>query len=154
QSYTHDVVGAASLVKGLAVLGVATRSGWLLGSLGAGMVIAHWGSALAYLAVAVCYLAGAAALLPASTPARATSSAADSLWRSVIDFAALVRTNRMLLVLMTLTAGAEVLGFSHQALLPSLARDVLHTGPEGLGALNAARSVGGILGLVAAVRGF
>ena len=35
---------------------------------------------------------------------------------------------------MVLTAGAEVLGFSHQALLPSLARDVLRTGPEGLGA--------------------
>src|SRR5205823_4055741 len=46
--------------------------------------------------------------------------------------------------------GAEVLGFAHQALLPSLARDVLHTGPEGLGALNAARAVGGILGLAAA----
>ena len=51
---------------------------------------------------------------------------------------------------MMLTAGAEVLGFAHQALLPSLARDVLHTGPEGLGALNAARAVGGILGLAAA----
>jgi len=55
---------------------------------------------------------------------------------------------------MLLTAGAEVLGFAHQALLPSLARDVLHRGPEGLGALNAARSVGGIVGLaVAAGRG-
>jgi hypothetical protein len=59
----------------------------------------------------------------------------------------------MLLVLMILTAAAEVLGFSHQALLPSLARDVLHTGPEGLGALNAARSLGGMLGLAAAMRG-
>jgi hypothetical protein len=51
---------------------------------------------------------------------------------------------------MMLTAGAEVLGFAHQALLPSLARDVLDIGPEGLGALNAARAVGGILGLAAA----
>jgi hypothetical protein len=59
----------------------------------------------------------------------------------------------MLLVLMMLTAGAEVLGFAHQAVLPSLARDVLHTGPEGLGVLNAARSVGGILGLLASLRG-
>jgi hypothetical protein len=50
---------------------------------------------------------------------------------------------------MVLTAGAEMLGFSHQALLPSLARDVLHVGPEGLGVMNAARSVGGILGLIA-----
>src|SRR5438094_944250 len=54
-----------------------------------------------------------------------------------------------LVALMLLTAGAEVLGFSHQALLPSLARDVLRAGPEGLGALNAARSIGGILGLLA-----
>jgi hypothetical protein len=51
---------------------------------------------------------------------------------------------------MLLTAGAEILGFSHQALLPRLARDVLHAGPEGLGTLNAARAVGGILGLMAA----
>jgi len=53
-------------------------------------------------------------------------------------------------VLMMLTAAAEVLGFSHQALLPSLARDVLAIGPEGLGALNAARSVGGVVGLAVA----
>src|SRR5688500_8932158 len=31
QSYTHDVVGAAALMQGFAVLGVAMRSGWLLG---------------------------------------------------------------------------------------------------------------------------
>src|SRR2546427_11740088 len=51
---------------------------------------------------------------------------------------------------MLITAGAEMLGFSHQVLLPSLARDVLRAGPEGLGALNAARSIGGIVGLAAA----
>jgi hypothetical protein len=55
---------------------------------------------------------------------------------------------------MVLTAAAEMLGFSHQVLLPSLARDVLRAGPEGLGTINAARSVGGILGLlVASLRG-
>jgi hypothetical protein len=153
QSYAHDVVGAASLVKGLAILGVLMRAGWLLGSLGIGAVIARWGSGPAYLAVAVCYLVGAAALLPASAGARAAPSTGGSLWRSVVDFVDLVRKDRALRVLMALTAAAEILGFSHQALLPSLARDVLHTGPEGLGALNAARSVGGIIGLVAATRG-
>jgi hypothetical protein len=153
QSYTHDIVGAAGLVNGLAVLGVAMRAGWLLGSLGAGIVVARGGSGLAYLAVAVCYVAGAAALLPASAGARESRPPADSLWRSVFDFIALVRRDRALLVLMILTAAAEILGFSHQALLPSLARDVLHTGPEGLGALNAARSVGGIVGLLASMRG-
>ncbi|HEU5321852.1 MAG TPA: MFS transporter, partial [Methylomirabilota bacterium] len=150
QSYTHDVVGPASLMNGLAVLGVAMRGGWLLGSLGVGAVIAHAGSGMAYLTVALGFLGGAIALLPASTPPRARASGAASLWASAVEFLVAVGRDRTLLVLMMLTAGAEVLGFAHQALLPSLARDILDIGPEGLGALNAARSVGGILGLAAA----
>ena len=150
QSYTHDVVGAPALVPGLAVLGVAMRLGWLLGSLGVGTIIARFGSGAAYLAVASGFLAGALVLLPASSPPRATRPAPGSLWASVVGFATAMRTDRPLLVLMMLTAAAEVLGFSHQALLPSLARDVLAIGPEGLGALNAARSVGGVVGLAVA----
>jgi hypothetical protein len=151
QSYTHDVVGAPALVRGFAVLGVAMRAGWLLGSLGVGAVIAHFGSGPAYLVVAVGFLMGAAALLPASMPTSTPTPASGSLWRGVTDFFVAVRTDRVLLGLMLLTGGAEILGFAHQALLPSLARDVLQSGPEGLGALNGARSVGGILGLVVAM---
>jgi hypothetical protein len=149
QSYTHDVVGAAALMNGLAALGVAMRAGWLVGSLGIGAVIAHVGSGFAYLAVAAAYLAGMAAILRASSPVGSLAHASGSLWQGVVDFAEAVRKGRTLLVLMILTSGTEVLGFSHQALLPSLARDVLRVGPEGLGAMNAARALGGILGLVA-----
>ena len=156
QSYAHDVVGAAGLVSGLAILGVAMRAGWLLGSLGAGAIIARYGSGHAYLFVAAAYLAGAVAMLPAPAvaPAAPSGSESDSMWQGITSFVNAVNRDRMLLVLMMLTAGAEVLGFAHQALLPSLARDVLHTGPEGLGILNAARSVGGILALLASMRGF
>jgi hypothetical protein len=154
QSYTHDVVGAGGLVSGLAILGVAMRAGWLLGSLGAGAIIARHGSGHAYLFVAAAYLAGGLAMLPARTVAPAGPAGQDSMWRGITSFVAAVNRDRMLLVLMMLTGGAEVLGFAHQALLPSLSRDVLHTGPEGLGVLNAARSVGGILGLLASMRGF
>jgi Major Facilitator Superfamily len=150
QSYTHDVVGPAALLDGLAVLGVAMRTGWLLGSLGLGAVIAEFGSGVAYLVVALGFLGGGLALLWAAAPPRARASDPASLWRSALEFLVAVRRDGTLLVLMMLTAGAEILGFAHQALLPSLARDVLHTGPEGLGALNGARSVGGILGLAAA----
>lgn len=150
QGYTHDVVGAASLMSGFAVLGIAMRGGWLLGSLGVGTVIARLGSGAAYLVVALGFLAGAVALLRVAAPARTTAPDPGSVWDSVVGFVGVMRSNRAVVVLMILTAGAEVLGFAHQALLPSLARDVLHTGPEGLGGLNAARSVGGILGLLVA----
>src|SRR5207248_8228236 len=150
QSYTHDVVGAGALVNGFAILGVAMRGGWLVGSLGAGAVIARSGTGAAYLMVAAGFLLGAVALLPAGAPSATVSANPASLGRSVLEFFAAMRTDRGLLVVMLLTAAAEMLGFSHQALLPSLARDVLQAGPQGLGALNAARSVGGILGLTAA----
>src|SRR5262249_28024956 len=147
QSFTHDIVGPAALMHGLAVLGIAMRAGWLLGSLGVGAAIAHFGSGIAYCTVALGFLGGMLSLLRASSPPRDRTTAASSLWQSVLDFLGALGRDRMLLVVMLLTAGAEILGFAHQALLPSLARDVLHTGPEGLGALNAARAVGGIAGL-------
>jgi hypothetical protein len=150
QSYIHDVVGAPALLNGLAVLGVAMRSGWLLGSLGIGAVIGRFGSGVAYLVVAAGFLTGGLVLAAATAPPRARVERTASLWQSTIDFLGALPRERALLVLMMLTAGAEILGFAHQALLPSLARDVLHIGPEGLGALNAARSVGGIVGLAAA----
>ncbi len=154
QSYAHDVVGAGGLVSGLAVLGVSMRAGWLLGSLGTGALIARYGSGHAYLFVAVAYLAGGLAMLPARAVTPEGPARVDSMWQGITGFVDAVNRDRMLLVLMMLTAGAEVLGFAHQALLPSLARDVLDTGPEGLGVLNAARAVGGILALLASLRGF
>jgi hypothetical protein len=147
QSYTHDVVGPTSLVKGLAILGVVMRGGWLLGSIVVGAVIARFGSGVGYLVVAAGFLGGALLLLSTAAPPRAAGPANRTLWQSTMEFFVSVSRDRTVLVLMMLTAGAEILGFAHQTVLPSLARDVLHAGPEGLGALNAARSVGGIVGL-------
>jgi predicted MFS family arabinose efflux permease len=42
----------------------------------------------------------------------------------------------------------EVFGFSYATAVPVLARDILSTGAEGLGSLNAAASVGGTVGVV------
>src|SRR5262249_54217443 len=84
QSYTHDVVGASDLMDGLAILGVATRLGWLMGSLGVGALIAHVGSGFAYLAVAGSFLAGATALMPASAPDGTTRPAAGSLLQGLV----------------------------------------------------------------------
>src|SRR5262249_60292551 len=66
QSYTHDVVGAGELMNGLAVLGAAMRAGWLVGSLGAGALIAHFGSGAAYPAGGAASPAGGAPLVAAS----------------------------------------------------------------------------------------
>ena len=148
QSYTHDLVGAGELVNAIAVLGLAMRGGGLVGSLLTGALIARFGAGAGYLAVAAGYLTSAIVLLPASPSAPRVTAAPGPLWASLVHFVRVLRRDRLLPGLMLLTAGAEILGFSHQALLPSLARDVLQVGADGLGVMTGARSVGGILGIV------
>jgi MFS family permease len=97
--------------------------------------------------VAASYLVSALAMLPARSSGRPSEAVESSIRDDVFGFLGTIRHDRVLLHLMSLTAIAEVLGFSHQALLPSLARDVLQVGPEGLGVMTAARQVGGLAGI-------
>src|SRR5438445_494511 len=147
QGYAHDIAGGGGLVHGLALVALTSRLGGLLGSLLAGFLIARLGSAAAYLAVAVGSLASALAMLPARPSDHASDANTGSMRADVFGFLGTIRRDRVLLHLMSLTAIAEVLGFSHQALLPSLARDVLRVGPEGIGVMTAARQVGGLAGI-------
>jgi heme exporter protein D len=49
--------------------------------------------------------------------------------------------------LLVSTATTEILGFSHQVMLPILAKEVLQVGAAGLGVLTAFRFIGGMLGV-------
>jgi MFS family permease len=147
QGYAHDIAGAGGLVHGLALVALTSRLGGLLGSLVTGVLIAQLGSAAAYFLVAAGYVASAVAMLPAPSSPPVADASAGSMRADVFGFLGIIRRDGMLLHLMSLTAIAEVLGFSHQALLPSLARDVLHVGPEGLGVMTAARQAGGLAGI-------
>src|SRR5262249_57398372 len=91
---------------------------------------------------------GAAAVLRARAGSRRPGPEAGSVWRGFAEFLRALRHDRLLPGLILLTASAEMLGFSHQAVLPSLARDVLAVGADGLGAMTGARSGGGSLGIL------
>jgi hypothetical protein len=147
QGYAHDIAGGGGVVHALALVALTSRLGGLLGSLTAGFLIAQLGSGAAFLTVAAGYLVSAVAMLPVRSSGGPSEAAAGSMRDDVFGFLGTIRRDRVLLHLMSLTAIAEVLGFSHQALLPSLARDVLRVGPEGLGVMTAARQVGGLAGV-------
>jgi len=152
QTYAHDLVGVARLTEALAGLGLAARVGGMAGALLAGVLLAALGAGPAYLAVGAAYLLGALILPPRAPGEARPASAPASVRAGLAGFLAAARAEPRLPLLMGLTAAAEVFGFSHQALLPSLARDVLRVGPEGLGLMNGARQAGGILGILAVTR--
>jgi hypothetical protein len=149
QSYAFDVVGAGQVVGGTAFMTLGQRAGGIAGSLGAGLLLGAWGAGAAYVAVAGSHLLSAAAIMQAKTPGQAAPVSRPPVWTGIKEYVAELGTNRTLALLVTLTAAVEVFGFSNQAVMPSLARDLLNLGPEGLGLLNAFGSTGGIIAILA-----
>ena len=148
QAHVHDLVGPARLTESLGALGIAMRIGGIVGSLLAGRLIGGLGPGVAYLAAAAASLLGTLVLPRHASHVARVPTTSVSVWEGLVGFFAAARAEPRLPLLMALTAAGEVLGFSHQAVLPSLARDVLRVGPEGLGAMNATRQAGGILGML------
>lgn len=146
QAYTFDVVGATGAVQGLAMLFLAQRLGGVLGSLLAGQTLEWWGSGASFLAMGLTYGGGAITLWTLRQRGASAPQVRESIWHNVQAYGRELRHNRVMQSLMLSTAGAELFGFSHQVLLPTLAKDILHSGASGLGLLTAARFLGGVLG--------
>jgi hypothetical protein len=147
QGQVHDLAGPERLISALAITALAMRGGGLLGSLGAGVLITHLGGGSAYFAIAVSYLTSAAVMRRSRAASGPWSRLLEPRSSDTVGMVAFMRRNRTVVLLAALTAAAEIFGFSYHALLPSLARDVLHVGPTGLGAMTASRSVGGMLAI-------
>lgn len=146
QAYTFDVVGARDATQGLALLFLAQRLGGVFGSLLAGATLAWWGASLSFLAMGLTYGGGAVAIWTLRQRGSAAPQVQESMWDNVLAYGRELRANRVMQSLILSTAGTELFGFSYQVLLPTLARDVLHSGAAGLGLLTAGRFLGGVLG--------
>jgi MFS family permease len=68
----------------------------------------------------------------------------EGAWQSLVAGARFVRNQKIILATITLDMFAVLLGGA-MALLPVFAKDILHTGPVGLGWLRAAPAVGALL---------
>ncbi len=148
QSIVHDILGPSHLVSGLAFISLGMRVGAFGGSLAVGFLLDQIGAGPSYLLISASYAISSLTLTFARPLKVVAQSTKASVWQNVVEFTREVRHNTTLLALILLTAAVEVLGFSHQALMPSLARDVLHMGSEGLGIMNAFRALGGIIAVL------
>ena len=147
QTFTYDIVGRGQALNGLALSAMAMQGGGIAGSLAAGGLIGLVGPGWQFIASAVCYLGSAAATVAIGNPGRSATGSVEPVLKNLAGYVKLVRENRFLLVLMSLTASTEVFGFTHMTLLPVFAKNVLHVGPTGLGVMTAMRQTGGLLGL-------
>jgi MFS family permease len=147
QVYVYDVVGAGGAVNGIALISLAQRIGGVFGALLAGVITQWWGPDTCFLVMGLSYIVGGLALFGLRHSGQSASQSREPIWQNLRHYFTELKTNRVMLSLMVSTAAAEVLGFSHQVVLPVLAKDMLGVGAAGLGVLTAFRSVGGALGV-------
>ena len=148
QSFAYDLVGPANALSSLAYVSLAMRIGGTAGALLVGLMLGQVSPASGYFVLTGGYLMAAALAAMIRPSARAASSDRQPAAKYISEFVTEIRQNHTLLVVVVMVAMVEVLGFSTEALLPSLARDRLEVGAEGLGILSSMKSAGGVLAMI------
>jgi len=121
----------------------------VLGPAIAGFLIGALGIAWCYFLNGVSYIAVIAGLLMMRLPSNPRPAKTTSAWTGFREVLAYLRGDRRSRVLMTLTAIISVFGFPYIAMMPVFARDVLHRGAAGYGALTSSIGIGAVIGALA-----
>lgn len=149
-SYTGDIAGQNQLVSAVSMMSVVTRLGQLAGAVAAGFVGQWLGAAFAYSVLAFGHLVALLCFLRTqSNSVTKTEHHTDpkaSLFSSLKEYAVLMRTSSIFLTLILLASAIEIFGFSFVTALPELAVERLGVSDGGLGAMHAARAIGGLAG--------
>ena len=153
-SYAYDIVGGDHIVAGLGALNLATRFGQLGGALITGAVLQNIGAPAAILLLVAGHVGAYAMFTRLRSVGHAAPLERAPILQNLREYRDELRANRILLVLLAITAAVEIFGFSFSTAMPELATARFAVGAQGLGYMHAARAVGGILaGLVLAGMG-
>ena len=144
-SYAYDIVGGNQVVSGLGLLNLSGRSGQLIGAVLVGLVMKHYGAPAALTVIVTGHTIAFLSFARLHTVGEAAIKKHVPIGQNIREFGAELRSNRVLMMLVLITAAVEVFGFSFATALPELATIRLNLGEDGLGYLHAARAAGGIV---------
>ncbi len=145
QALVVDIVGRRDAMSSIALMRVAWSITQIAGGLVSGFAIEKLGLFWPFFIVVAGYLIGAVALITMRGIARQIPIRGESIRRGYLEGLKIITRNPLVLTLVVMAISCEILGFSHKALLPVFARDILHIGASGLGILTAVQSLGGLL---------
>ena len=156
QVYVYDIVGGHRAINGIALVSLAQWVGGIIGSLTTGGLIVWQGPAAAFLLMGITYGVGILVMFRLRHAGASAPVAREPILENLLTYFRSLKENRVMLCLIISTAGAEILGFSHQVMLPILAKEVLGVGAFQLGMLTAFRFLGSSIGVftVAAMERF
>ena len=149
QAFIVEMVGRESLRSAIALNSTLFNGARVVGPALAGLVIARWGTGLAFFFNGVSFLAVIAALAMLHASGRPRPSSGRSLRDEIAEgLTYALRTPRIAFVL-SLVLCVSAFFFNYNTLVPLLARDVLHVDAHGFGLLMTAVGLGAVAGAVA-----
>jgi MFS family permease len=148
QAFIVEMVGREHLRSAIALNSAMFNAARVVGPALAGLVIARWGTALAFFFNGLSFLAVIAALTILHAAGRPRVPSGKSLAHEIREgIAYALRTPRIALVL-SLVLCVSMFFFNYNTLVPLLARDVLHEDAHGFGLLMTAVGCGAMAGAV------
>jgi predicted MFS family arabinose efflux permease len=143
------MVGKDDLMNAIALNSSLFNGARVIGPAIAGLLIGALGIAWCYFLNGLSYIAVIAGLLLMRLPAYMRPQKTTSSWTGFREVLTFLKGDRRLRVLMILTAVLSVFGFPYISMMPVFARDVLHRGAGGYGALTASIGIGAVIGALA-----
>ena len=141
----YDFAGRQQATRALSGISVAIRIGMLIGAIAIGVLTDRFGVAVALILMALMHTAAAGALTGIRSRNQRVAADNTPLWQNLSDYVREFRVNRVLLMLVLVTAGIELFGTSYTSALPELATSRLALRADGLGLMHAAQASGGLL---------
>ncbi|WP_373305356.1 MFS transporter [Pseudorhodoferax aquiterrae] len=152
QSLLPQIVPREQLAQAIAVNSMLMRSATITGPFLGGLLYALGGGELTYLVCLGCFVLGALLLRYVTVAHAAPRAVGGTIWTRFAEGIGFIRSRPVILGCISLDLFAVLLG-GVVALLPIYAHEVLHVGPQGLGALRSAMAVGEVgMGLYLSAR--
>jgi len=146
QAFVVEMVGKDDLMNAIALNSSLFNGARVIGPAIAGFLIGAVGIAWCYFLNGLSYIAVITGLVLMRLPDNPRAPKTTSAWTGFREVLAYLRSDRRVRTLMLLTATLSVFGFPYIAMMPVFARDVLHRGAAGYGALTSSIGIGAVIG--------
>jgi MFS family permease len=146
QSFIVEMVGKNDLMNAIALNSAIFNGARIVGPAAAGLLIARYGVAIAFLLNGLSVLAVIVALLGIRNEGLPQAHGGTSVFQDVAAGVRYALGTPLVSLVLSLLMAVSLFVVNHSVLVPILARDVLHEGAQGFGLLMASLGVGAVAG--------
>jgi len=146
QSFVVQIVGKNDLINAIALNSAVFNGARVVGPAVAGLLVARYGVAIAFLLNGLSFLGVIAALLAIHNEGEARPRAGDTLGQEILQGLRYAWETPLIVLILAFMLVTSLFVVNFGVVVPLVAREVLHEGAHGFGLLMASLGVGALAG--------